>query len=125
MGVDMDFIFLEVKPRGSHISTSPPQGETIEPMSLYAFIPPCLKSPGFPERNSMRKRNRQDTLLTQPVSPPHMLTIPEVAALLKIGRTKVYGLNKTDNFPVVQIGSAKRVPIASLNEWLEQRQRVS
>ena len=71
----------------------------------------------------MRKRNRQDTLLAQPVSSPHMLTIPEVAAMLKIGRTKVYGLIKTDNFPVVQIGNAKRVPVASLNEWLEQRQK--
>ena len=73
----------------------------------------------------MRKRNRQDTLSKSSFLPPHMLTIPEVAALLKIGRTKVYGLIKTDNFPVVQIGSAKRVPIASLNEWLEQRQKVS
>ena len=73
----------------------------------------------------MRKRNIQDTPLTRPVLPPHMLTIPEVAALLKIGRTKVYGLIKTDNFPVVQIGSVKRVPVASLNKWLEQRQKVS
>jgi excisionase family DNA binding protein len=73
----------------------------------------------------MKKRTRQDTPLTQPVLPPHMLTIPEVAAMLKIGRTKVYELIKTDNFPFVQIGSAKRVPIVSLNEWLKQRQKVS
>jgi excisionase family DNA binding protein len=73
----------------------------------------------------MRKRNIQDTPLTRPVLTPHMLTIPEVAALLKIGRTKVYGLIKTDNFPVVQIGRVKRVPVASLNKWLEQRQKVS
>jgi excisionase family DNA binding protein len=73
----------------------------------------------------MKKRTRQDTPLTRPDLPPYMLTIPEVAEMLKIGRTKVYGLIKSDNFPVVQIGSAKRVPIASLNEWLKQRQKVS
>ncbi len=73
----------------------------------------------------MGKSNIPETLSKSSVLPPHMLTITEVAALLKTGRTKVYGLIKTDNFPVVQIDSAKRVPIASLNEWLEQSQKVS
>ncbi len=73
----------------------------------------------------MRKRNIPDDPLTPTVNLPHMLTIPEVAAMLKIGRTKVYGLIKSDNFPIVQIGSAKRVPIAALNEWLKQRQKAS
>jgi excisionase family DNA binding protein len=73
----------------------------------------------------MRKRNIPETPLTPQLNLPHMLTIPEVAAVLKIGRTKVYELIKSDNFPFVQIGSAKRVPIASLHVWLEQRHEVS
>jgi excisionase family DNA binding protein len=73
----------------------------------------------------MRKRNIPDDPLTSSVNLPHMLTIPEVASMLKIGRTKVYGLIKSANFPIVQIGSAKRVPIAALHEWLKRRQKAS
>jgi len=73
----------------------------------------------------MRKRKPPETPSTQLLLLPQLLTIPEVAAMLKIGRTKVYDLIKTDSLPVVQIGSAKRVPVASLNEWLEHRRKAS
>ena len=71
----------------------------------------------------MRKRNIRESPLTQPMNLPHMLTISEVAAVLKIGRTKVYELIKHEGLPVVQFGDLKRVPLANLQHWLEQREQ--
>ena len=71
----------------------------------------------------MRKRNISDDPLTASVSLPHMLTIPEVAAVLKLGRTKVYDLIKHEGLPVAQFGDLKRVPVAKLQQWLEERQQ--
>ena len=71
----------------------------------------------------MRKRNRPETQLIQPIIPPQMLTIPEVAAVLKIGKTKVYDLIKHEGLPVAQFGDLKRVPIAKLEKWLADREQ--
>jgi len=71
----------------------------------------------------MRKRKTPETLLTQPLNPPHMLTIQEVAAVLKIGRTKVYDLIKHEGLPVAQFGDLKRVPVAKLQKWLDKREQ--
>ena len=71
----------------------------------------------------MRKRNLPAPPLTQPVNLPHMLTISEVAAVLKLGRTKVYDLIKHEGLPVAQFGDLKRVPVAKLQKWLEERQQ--
>jgi excisionase family DNA binding protein len=71
----------------------------------------------------MRKRNRPETQLIQPMNPPQMLTIPEVAAVLKISRTKVYDLIKNEGLPVAQFGDLKRVPIAKLEKWLADREQ--
>ena len=71
----------------------------------------------------MRKRNRPETQLIQPIIPPQMLTIPEVAAVLKIGKTKVYDLIKHEGLPVAQFGDLKRVPIAKLQKWLADREQ--
>ena len=71
----------------------------------------------------MRKRNRPETQLIQPMNPPQMLTIPEVAAVLKIGRTKVYDLIKHEGLPVAQFGDLKRVPVAKLQKWLNEREQ--
>jgi len=71
----------------------------------------------------MGKRNIPDDPLTASVNLPHMLTIPEVAAVLKLGRTKVYDLIKHEGLPVAQFGDLKRVPVARLQKWLEERQQ--
>jgi excisionase family DNA binding protein len=71
----------------------------------------------------MRKRNRPETQLIQPMNPPQMLTIPEVAAVLKIGRTKVYDLINHEGLPVAQFGDLKRVPVAKLQKWLNEREQ--
>ncbi|GAC1656449.1 MAG: hypothetical protein NVS4B12_28960 [Ktedonobacteraceae bacterium] len=52
---------------------------------------------------------------------PLLLTIPQVAASLCLGRTKVYELIDVEGLPVVRFGRAIRVSPTSLKEWLDQR----
>jgi excisionase family DNA binding protein len=65
----------------------------------------------------MSRRKKQ--LAVQPL----LLTIPEVAASLGLGRTKVYDLIAHDGLPFVKLGTAMRVSIDSLKQWIEQRER--
>ena len=58
-----------------------------------------------------------------PAVQPLLLTIPEVAASLGLGRTKVYDLIANDGLPFVKLGTAMRVSIDSLKQWIEQRER--
>ena len=43
----------------------------------------------------------------------------EVAALLGLGRSKVYDMMKRGQLPVVRIGKAVRVPAHALEEWIK------
>jgi len=52
-----------------------------------------------------------------------LLTIPQVAQSLNLGRTKVYDLINHAGLPTVKLGSAIRVPLNSLKQWLEQREQ--
>jgi excisionase family DNA binding protein len=56
---------------------------------------------------------------------PWLLTIPEVAIALGLGRTKVYELIAFDGLPVIKLGGATRVSAASLQKWIEQREKLS
>lgn len=51
-----------------------------------------------------------------------LLTIPEVAKVLKIGRTNAYALVKSDpSFPIIKIGKQLRVPVHALNTWIDSK----
>jgi|TARA_B100000315_G_C14257216_1_gene442467 excisionase family DNA binding protein len=52
---------------------------------------------------------------------PLLLRAPEVAALLRIGRTKVYTMMASGELPVVRLGNALRVPKQALVEWISRR----
>jgi excisionase family DNA binding protein len=74
----------------------------------------------------MRKRQTQPLVPAQPATPPQLLSIPEVARTLSIGRTKVYDLIKKEGLPAVQVGSMKRVSVIDLQKWVsEHTQRAS
>ena len=68
--------------------------------------------------------------LTVPAGPPDadgppalLLTVPEAARLLAIGRTSLYRLIENGNLRVVKIGRATRVPVAELRTFVgEARQ---
>ena len=64
----------------------------------------------------MNKRKR--TL--SPVE-PMLLTISDVAVKLGLGRTKVYALIRDEDLPVVKFGTATRVPIKELEQWVTRR----
>lgn len=67
------------------------------------------------------KRRQQDD---RKVS-PWLLTVPEVAIVLGLGRTKVYELIACDGLPIIKFGTATRVSASSLQTWVEQREKQS
>jgi len=60
--------------------------------------------------------------LKQAPTQPLLLTIPQVAAMLGLGRTKVYELIDREGLPVIRFGRAVRVSSVSLEQWLVQRE---
>ena len=72
------------------------------------------------EKGSRRRWQGEDRKLQ-----PLLLTIPEVAVLLGLGRTKVYDLIANDGLPFVKFGTATRVSVISLQKWVEQREKLS
>ena len=73
----------------------------------------------------MRPRNKQVLTPAQSVAPIQLLTIPEVARRLSVGRTKVYGLIKHAGLPAVTVGSSMRIAEPSLQQWIHEHERVS
>jgi excisionase family DNA binding protein len=68
---------------------------------------------------------RRQTKDTNPGVQPLLLTIPEVAATLQLGRTKVYELISAEGLPIVKFGTATRISLISLQKWVEQREEQS
>ena len=52
---------------------------------------------------------------------PILLTIPEAARKLRIGRTLTYELIADGELEVVHIGRAARVPLEALADFVERR----
>ncbi|GCE06154.1 helix-turn-helix domain-containing protein [Dictyobacter aurantiacus] len=72
----------------------------------------------------MKKRQiTQKAVTQQEILQPEqlrLLTIPEVMKILGLGRTKVYDLINSHGLPAVKVDGATRVPLAKLQEWIEQ-----
>lgn len=52
---------------------------------------------------------------------PLFLTIPQVAAMLNLGHSKVYNLIRNEGLPTTKFGTAVRVPAEELKAWIKQR----
>jgi excisionase family DNA binding protein len=65
----------------------------------------------------MHKRKNESTSEIQPL----LLTIPQVAILLGMSKSKVYCLMNREGLPYVLIGDVKRVRRDKLDWWIEQR----
>ncbi|MER7662106.1 helix-turn-helix domain-containing protein [Streptomyces sp. NPDC096193] len=50
-----------------------------------------------------------------------LLTVPEVMARLKVGRTAVYDLIRTHRLPSLTIGRCRRIPADGLRSFLASR----
>jgi excisionase family DNA binding protein len=68
--------------------------------------------------------NKRKSAATQNMQ-PWLVTVPEAAIILGIGKTKVYELMATEGLPKVKFGTAVRVPVKALQEWLAQREGQS
>lgn len=51
-----------------------------------------------------------------------LLTVNEVAELLRISRSRAYELSNTHDFPSVRVGRLVRVPQDDLINWLHRQQ---
>lgn len=54
-----------------------------------------------------------------------LLSVSELATLLRCGRTKAYELVNSGQLPVVRIGRSVRIPAAGLYEWIHQQSTKS
>jgi excisionase family DNA binding protein len=52
---------------------------------------------------------------------PLLLTIAQVAAVLNLGKTKVYELIYQEHLPIHKFGRATRVSPTELQQWLQER----
>jgi excisionase family DNA binding protein len=58
------------------------------------------------------------TYLAAPLS--MLLTVRDVAAALRLGRTRTYALLRSGEIPVIRVGRALRVPRDGLSRWIEE-----
>lgn len=56
---------------------------------------------------------------------PFLLTIPEAGRLLGLGRTMMYELIGVDEIEVVHIGRAARIPVESIEQFVDRLRSVS
>jgi excisionase family DNA binding protein len=74
------------------------------------------------------KRKKAPEAQSVPVVLDQLLTVPQAAARLGIGRTKLYDLINTNQLPYVEIPSvgesAKRISALTLNSWIKSRETV-
>jgi excisionase family DNA binding protein len=56
-----------------------------------------------------------------PTLAPALLTVPEGARFLALGRSKLYELIAAGELPVVRIGRAVRLPRAGLEAWVARQ----
>lgn len=65
----------------------------------------------------MARRKKQST------AQKLLLTIPDVAIVLDVCRATVYNLMYSDGLPYIEVGGARRVHPASLQEWMKRNER--
>jgi excisionase family DNA binding protein len=51
---------------------------------------------------------------------PLMLTVPQAAELMQIGRDRVYTLCHREDFPAVRLGRSVRINREGLQEWINK-----
>lgn len=81
-----------------------------------------VRLPLSPEDGSMGRYYLMESLKRNSAQ-PLLLTIPDVAASLGLCRSKVYELIAKEGLPVVRFGRSVRISAASLQKWVEKRER--
>ena len=73
------------------------------------------------QHEDIKVENKQRGTATGVV--PLLLTIPQAAAVLAVGRTTVYELIGAGDLEAVHIGRSARVPLAALEDYVERQRR--
>ena len=74
----------------------------------------------LPVESGCRSMDAHDVLLTVEVPMDKLLLTPvEAAAVLSLGRSKVYELLRSGELPSVRIGACRRIPAQALTTFLE------
>jgi excisionase family DNA binding protein len=50
-----------------------------------------------------------------------ILTVEDIAHILKIGKSKAYNLLKSEGFPVIKIGRQLRVSSTAFQDWINKQ----
>lgn len=53
----------------------------------------------------------------------HLLTVKELAKVLRIGRSSAYELCRQNEFPVIRVGKNIRIPKKALFDWIERESK--
>ena len=54
-----------------------------------------------------------------------LLTVPQAAKLLQLGRNRTYELASAGVIPSVRIGNTIRIPRSALERWVEEQARAA
>lgn len=73
----------------------------------------------------MRKRQASKVATNIDPSRLQLLAVPDVAQLLSVGRTTVYALINAKELETVLIGSARRVSVVSVQQYIERHKTAS
>ncbi|MGW7078923.1 helix-turn-helix domain-containing protein [Streptomyces sp. NPDC054864] len=52
---------------------------------------------------------------------PELLTVPDVMALLKVGRTKVYDLIRTHRLVSIKVDGCRRIPDQAVRDFISSQ----
>jgi excisionase family DNA binding protein len=69
------------------------------------------------------KRIERGSVRTAAGVAPLLLTIPQAAAVLAVGRTTVYKLVGAGDLEAVHIGRSVRIPVSTVEEFVERQYR--
>ena len=70
---------------------------------------------------STRSTHPADAGAATPVIPPFLVTVPQAARLLSIGRTAVYQLIWDGELTPIHIGRSVRLPISQIADFVSRR----
>jgi len=88
--------------------------------SLVSFVKVVVMAVAAPKLSSVSvPADDETTVRIVLVMQPLLLTVPQVAQVLNMGRSKVYELITVGDLPVLRFGKSVRVRVSALERWLD------
>ncbi len=77
-----------------------------------------------PRQPSARAEEREPVPMSSSAGGRLLLSIPEAAEILSVGRSSLYGLIQRHEIPTVKIGNRRLISIAALEHWVTDQASV-